>query len=142
MLVLGILASKDRKLISASPDTTVAEIVKMLHGNNVGAVLIMRGKELLGVLSERGIVRAMALNPQGVRAMAASAAMRPLECHISPDAAIEDAMEMMTRYRVRYLPVMEGGDLIGLISIGDVVKAQLGTRATEVESLTSYIAGA
>lgn len=141
MTVQRILAAKEKRLICVSPDTPIAQVVGILHENNIGAVLVMDGAKLLGVLSERGIVRALALNPEGVRAMPAKAAMRPLECDISPQGSVEQAMDLMTNHRVRYLPVIEEGRVTGMLSIGDVVKDQLGERMLEVETLTSYIAG-
>ena len=142
MSVQRILADKEQRLIRVSPDTPIAQVVGILHENNIGAVLVMDGDDLLGVLSERGIVRALALNPDGVRAMPAKAAMRVRECDISPQASVEEAMALMTRRRMRYLPVVEDGRVTGILSIGDVVKDQLGERVLEVETLTSYIAGA
>lgn len=142
MSVQRILAAKEKRLIRVAPETPISQVVGILHENGIGAVLVMDGEELLGVLSERGIVRALALNPDGVRAMPARAAMRARECDISPSATVETAMELMTNRRMRYLPVVEEGRVTGMLSIGDVVKDQLGERALEVESLTNYIAGA
>lgn len=141
MSVQRILAAKEKRLIRVPPDMPIAQVVGILHENNIGAVLVMEGEELLGVLSDRGIVRALALNPEGVRAMPARAAMRARECDISPEAAVETAMQLMTERRMRYLPVVEDGRVTGVLSIGDVVKDQLGERTLEVETLTSYIAG-
>ena len=142
MSVQRILAAKEKRLIRVSPDTPISQVVGVLHENNIGAVLVMEGEELLGVLSDRGIVRALALNSAGVRALPAKAAMRARECDISPSESVETAMELMTRHRMRYLPVIEDGRVTGILSIGDVVKDQLGERMLEVETLTSYIAGA
>ncbi len=141
MTIQRILARKDSRLISVPPDMPIGQVVGILHGNNIGAVLVMDGPELLGVLSERGIVRALALNPDGVRALPAKAAMRVRECDIAPSASVDEAMEKMTNHRVRYLPVIEEGRVTGVLSIGDVVKDQLVERALEVETLTSYISG-
>ncbi len=141
MTVQRILARKEKRLISVSPETPISEVVGILHENGIGAVLVMEGDQLLGVLSDRGIVRALALNADGVRALPARAAMRAWECDISPSASVEEAMSMMTERRMRYLPVVDDGRVIGVLSIGDVVKDQLVERALEVETLTSYIAG-
>ncbi len=142
MTVASILAQKSKTLICVAPDTPVSEVTRILHEKQIGAVLVMDGETLLGVLTERGIVRAMALNPQGVRAMAASSVMRPKlhEAHLS--STLDEAMQVMTENRVRYLPVVEDGKLVGLVSIGDVVKAELGRNVHEVQNLTAYISGA
>jgi CBS domain-containing protein len=139
MTVASILAAKGRNLISVPFDTPVSEVTQILYQNTIGAVLVMRDGKLLGVLSERGIVRAMALNPGGVRAMSAQSVMRPTEHIVSLEATLEEAMRLMTEHRVRYLPVFAAGELIGVISIGDVVKAELEVRSHEVESLKDYI---
>jgi CBS domain-containing protein len=139
--VASILASKGRNLISVSAETTVSEVTQILHNNSIGAVLVMKAGKLLGILSERGVVRAMALNPSGVRGMSAESVMRPTQYTVRLDAPLEEAMQIMTTNRVRYLPVLDKGDLVGLISIGDVVKAELNLRLHEVTNLTNYIGG-
>ena len=141
MTVASILAQKDKTLICVAPDTPVSEVTRILHEKQIGAVMVMDGDTLLGVLTERGIVRAMALNPQGVRAMPASSVMRPKEHEAQLSSTVDEAMQIMTEHRVRYLPVCEEGKLIGLVSIGDVVKAELGRNVQEVQNLTAYISG-
>lgn len=139
MTIASVLVAKSKILIRVAPDTPISDVTQILHKNGIGAVLVMRDDELLGVLSDRGIVRAMALNPGGVRAMAASEAMKPRQHEITSSATLEDAMRIMTLHRVRYLPVFETGKLVGVVSIGDVVKALLDRQSATVESLTAYI---
>ena len=139
MPIASILATKGNALVRVGPDTPIAAVTEILHRNNIGAVLVMRGEELLGILSERGIVRAMALNPGGVRAMPAEQAMKPRQHETTPAATLEDALRLMTEQRVRYLPVFEAGRLVGVVSIGDVVAELLARRSATVESLTAYI---
>ena len=141
MTVASILAQKSKKLICVSPDTPVSDVTRILHEQQIGAVLVTEGDTLLGVLTERGIVRAMALNPQGVRAMRADAVMRPKQHEAHLSSTLDEAMQIMTENRVRYLPVCEDGRLIGLVSIGDVVKAEVVRNAQEVQNLTAYISG-
>ncbi|WP_428391167.1 CBS domain-containing protein [Lichenicoccus sp.] len=142
MTVASILASKPRTLVSVTPETTVGEVARLLHERQIGAALVMQGDTLLGILSERGIVRALALHPSGVRGMRADSVMKPRQVETHLSATLEEAMRIMTDNRVRYLPVFEDGHLAGLISIGDVVKAELGRHAHEVTNLTAYISGA
>ena len=139
MTVASILRGKSRDLVSVGPDTPIGEVTHLLHENNIGAVLVMDGDELLGVLSDRGIVRAMAKHPGGVRAMPARDAMKPRMFEVSPSTTVDEAMRIMTVNRVRYLPVIEDGRLVGLVSIGDVVKSTLDRQAVAVESLAAYI---
>jgi CBS domain-containing protein len=142
MTIASILNSKGNTLISVRPDTPIGEVTRIMHEHQIGAVLIMEADKLLGVLSERGIVRALALHPSGVRAMRADSAMKPRQHETTLSATLEDAMRIMTDTRVRYLPVRDAGKLVGLISIGDVVKAELARHAHDVQNLTAYISGA
>ena len=142
MTLASILKSKTSRLIKIEAETPIGAVADILHRNNIGAVLVMRGDELLGVLSDRGIVRAMALNPQGVRAMPAERAMKPRQHEAAPSTTLEGAMRIMTTNHVRYLPIFEADRLVGIVSIGDVVKALLDRQAITVESLTAYISGA
>ena len=142
MTLASILKSKPAKLVKVEADTPISVVTEILHRNNIGAVLVMRDDDLLGVLSDRGIVRAMALNPQGVRAMPAERAMKPRQHEAAPSTTLEQAMQIMTTHRVRYLPVFEAEHLVGIVSIGDVVKALLDRQAVTVDSLTAYINGA
>ena len=140
MTIQSILRNKS-EVIRVRPDNTVAETVQVLAEHKIGAVLVMDGLELLGVLSERDIVRAMSRQPSGVRALAVSTLMTPPRATIPLGATIVDAMQMMTERRVRHLPVIEGGRVVGVISIGDVVKARLDQQASEVESMKAYVTG-
>ena len=142
MTLASILKSKTGRLIKVEAGTPIGAVTDILHRNNIGAVLVMRDDQLLGVLSDRGIVRAMALNPQGVRAMPAERAMKPRQHEAAPATTLEAAMRIMTTNHVRYLPVFEADQLVGIVSIGDVVKALLDRQAVTVNSLTAYISGA
>jgi CBS domain-containing protein len=142
MTIASILKEKGESLICVAPDTAIGDVTRIMHENQIGAVLVMEEDRLLGVLSERGIVRALALHPSGVRAMPAHSAMRPRQYETTLSATLEEAMQIMTDNRVRYLPVRDAGKLVGLISIGDVVKAELRRHAHEVTNLTAYISGA
>ncbi len=142
MTVASILKSKPSRLVKVDAELPISAVTEILHQNNIGAVLVMRDDELLGVLSDRGIVRAMALNPHGVRAMPAERAMKPRQHEASPSTTLEEAMRIMTTNRVRYLPIFEAGRLIGIVSIGDVVKSLLDQQSVKVDSLTAYISGA
>jgi CBS domain-containing protein len=142
MTIASILKSKANTLISVAPETPIGDVTRIMHENQIGAVLIMDQGKLLGVLSERGIVRALALHPSGVRAMRADSAMRPRQFETTLSATLEEATQIMTDNRVRYLPVRDAGKLVGLISVGDVIKAELVRHANDVQNLTAYIGGA
>ena len=142
MTVASILKSKSSRLVKVDAELSISAVTEILHQNNIGAVLVMRDDELLGVLSDRGIVRAMALNPLGVRAMPAERAMKLRQHEAAPSTTLEEAMRIMTTNHVRYLPIFEASTLVGIVSIGDVVKSLLDQQSVRVDSLTAYISGA
>ncbi len=141
MIVASVLAAKGKELICVAPEVQVEDVTRILEARRIGAVLVMQDDALLGILSERGIVRAMAQHPVGVRAMRADRVMKPFSCQTSPSAQIEDAMQVMTDHHVRYLPVIEEKKLVGLLSVGDIIRAKLGHSLLEVENLAAYITG-
>ncbi len=141
MTVASILISKPSRLVKVDAEVPIGAVTEILYRNKIGAVLVMRDDELLGVLSDWGIVRAMALNPHGVRNMPAERAMKPRQHEAAPSTTLEEAMRIMTRHHVRCLPVFEASKLVGIVSIGDVVKSLLDRQTVAVDSLTAYIGG-
>ena len=141
MTIASILISKPSRLVKVDAEFPIGAVTEILYRNKIGAVLVMRDDELLGVLSDRGIVRAMALNPHGVRNMPAERAMKPRQHEAVPSMTLEEAMRIMTTHHVRYLPVFEAGELVGIVSIGDVVKSLLDRQTVAVDNLTAYIGG-
>ena len=142
MTVAAMLKHKGHDVVSVQPTVSVAEITRLLSARRIGAVVVRNGAEpLLGVLSERDIIHALAAN--GARALDMTA--RQLMTHAphcaTLDTTIIEAMEMMTEGRFRHLPVIDRGALIGIVSIGDVVKARIMQQAQEVDSLKAYVAG-
>ena len=141
MTVASILMSKPSRLIEVDAQFPIGAATEVLYRNNIGAVLVTRDHMLLGVLSERSIVRAMALNPRGVREMPVEHAMKPRQHEARLSTTLEEAMRIMTTHHVRYLPVLEAGKLVGMISVGDVVKSLLDRQNVTVDHLTAYIGG-
>ncbi len=142
MSIAGILNNKGASVIHVAPLETIAGVARILGERNIGAVLVMDGSaKPLGILSERDIVRALARQGAAALDLVASALMTKALWTIAPDADIAEAMRIMTEHRVRHLPVVEDGILVGVVSIGDVVKARLGQQANEVESLRAYVGG-
>ena len=143
MSVQAILRHKGREIVSVAPTMTLEELTRLLHARRIGAVLVRdSGGALLGIVSERDVVGAIA--EQGGRALSLAAERlmtRDLQT-IGIGASVEEAMAMMTAGRFRHLPVMEGGRLAGLVSIGDIVKARIDQQEQEVDSLKAYVAGA
>ncbi len=142
MIVGAILRHKGSKTVTVAPRTSLAELAKLLSEHKIGAVPVLEGVSLVGIVSERDIIRCLARD--GARALSftvADAMTRAVQT-TTADATVEDAMSAMTAGRFRHMPVMEAGRMTGIISIGDVVKARLSEQAHEVESLRSYVAGA
>ena len=141
MSIAGILSSKGASVIHVAPLEPIAGVTRILGERNIGAVMVMDEGTPLGILSERDIVRALARHGAAALDLVASALMTKVLWTIAPDADIGDAMRIMTDQRVRHLPVVEDGRLVGVVSIGDVVKARFGQQAHEVESLRAYVGG-
>jgi CBS domain-containing protein len=143
MTVAAILRHKGHEIASVVPEATIAELVKMLAEYRIGAAPVIDGRrQLVGIISERDIVRSLATNGAATLQMTAEELMTPSPRTVSPRATVAQAMEMMTAGRFRHLPVVEGDALVGVISIGDVVKARIIQQESEVDSLKAYVVGA
>ena len=142
MSVAAILKHKGHDVASVAPTARVPEIVQTLAERRIGAVLVRdAASQLMGIVSERDIVRSLARDGAAVLDMTAAQLMTSNLHTVAPAASVADAMTRMTQSRVRHLPVLDQGELVGLISIGDVVFARLEEQAGEVDSLKAYVAG-
>jgi len=139
MFVSDILAEKGNLVFSTAPQATVAQVAEQLSARRVGSVLVLQDNEVIGVISERDVVRAMAQHGAAALTMEVRRIMTADVVTCDPDDTIEQVMMTMTRGRFRHLPVMRHGDLLGLVSIGDVVKARLTETQVEAEALKAYI---
>jgi CBS domain-containing protein len=140
--VAAILKHKGYQVSTIDPTALVPEIAQVLSDRRIGAVLVMDSTEqMLGIVSERDIVRSLAANGIRTLEMTAGQLMTRTVQVAHPDTTVDQAMQMMTKGRFRHLPVLDHDALIGLISIGDVVKARIMYQDTVVESLTAYVAG-
>jgi CBS domain-containing protein len=140
--VAAILKHKGYQVSTVDPHLSVSAVTALLAERRIGAVLVMDGAEqMLGIVSERDIVRCLAANGARTLEMTAGQLMTRAVQIAHPDTTVDEAMQMMTAGRFRHLPVIDHDTLIGLISIGDVVKARILEQDTVVESLTAYVAG-
>jgi CBS domain-containing protein len=140
--VAAILKHKGHQVTTIEPTATVAHIVAVLTELRIGSVLVTdRANRLLGIVSERDIMRSIAANGAQTLEMNAGQVMTPTLQVVHPETTVVEAMTMMTIGRSRHLPVIDHEALVGLISIGDVVKARLMDQESEVDSLKSYVAG-
>ena len=142
MTIAAILKHKGTEIGHVAPTTTIPEVARLLVERRFGAVLVLDAAgRLLGILSERDIVRSLAGSGAETLHMTAGQLMTRVLHTVSRATSVPEAMEMMTRHRVRHLPVLEDGALVGIVSIGDVVKARLTQQEVEVDSLKAYVAG-
>lgn len=140
--IASILKHKGYEVATVDPDTRMSNVVNTLSERRIGAVLVMdQGDQMLGIVSERDIVRGLAANGARALEMTAGQLMTRTVQVVHSDTTVAEAMHLMTAGRFRHLPVMDHDTLIGLISIGDVVKARIMQQDTAVESLTAYVAG-
>lgn len=142
MTVAAILKHKGYQVTAVDPTATVKDVAEVLAGQRIGAVLVMdRVDQLLGIVSERDIVRSLAANGARTLEMTAGQLMTRALQVAHPETSVAEAMRMMTAGRFRHLPVLDHDRLVGLISIGDVVKARIMQQDTEVDSLKAYVSG-
>ncbi len=140
MFVSDILSQKGGLVFTVSPGTTVAQICQQLSTRRIGSVLVVdRLDHVAGIVSERDLVHAVAVNGKAALELEASQVMSRNVVACDPDDSIDRVMELMTRGRFRHLPVVRHGELLGLVSIGDVVKARLAETSYETEALRAYI---
>lgn len=140
MSVTHILESKGSGVVTTAPHRTMGEVVAVLADKRIGAVVVVSGDGgVLGILSERDVIRALAASGQSMLHDAVSKHMTEKVVTAGPDMTIEDAMGRMTLGRFRHLPVVDGQKLVGMISIGDVVKHRLQDIEREKQSMLDYI---
>ena len=141
MFVAEILKTKGNAVFSIAPDLSVARACAELEERRVGALVVCDGERVAGVFSERDVVRALARDGAQALDRPVSAYMTAKVIFAEPREEMSVLMTRMTDRRIRHLPVMAEGRLVGVISIGDVVKCQIAEHAHEAESLRTYIAG-
>ncbi len=140
MFVSDILSRKGGLVFTVTPGTSVAQISQQLSTRRIGSVLVLDAESAVaGIVSERDLVQAFARHGAAALAFEAQAIMTREVVTCDPDDSIDEIMEIMTRGRFRHLPVVRHGELLGLISIGDVVKARLEEARHETEALRAYI---
>ncbi|RFB04510.1 CBS domain-containing protein [Parvularcula marina] len=140
MRAKDVLQGKGHDVITISPDATLGEAISLLAEKNIGAVLVSAGGGAIdGILSERDVVRVLNGAPTGHRETKVSEVMTQKVITCGPDATIDELLGQMTERRVRHMPIVDGGRLVGLLSIGDVVKHRIKEAVGEAEALKSYI---
>jgi CBS domain-containing protein len=142
MTVARIINEKGREVVTTTPDSSLAEVATLLSEKRIGAVLVLDGDAIRGILSERDIVRGLARHGAEVLRKRAADCMTEKVMTCRPQDTIHDVMQKMTAGRFRHLPVVEDGKLLGIVSIGDVVKRRIEEVEREADEIRDYIATA
>jgi CBS domain-containing protein len=138
-LVKQLLESKEKTVWSISPDASVYEALVLMAEKNVGSLVALDDGKLVGILSERDFARKVILQKKASTKIPVKEIMSTTVYCVAPDSAIEQCMALMTEKRIRHLPVLKGDELVGIVSIGDVVKAIMSTQEFIIEQLENYI---
>lgn len=141
MQLREILSEKGSTVHTCSPHDTLADVVDLLVGYNCGSLVVCEGGDMVGIVTERDILRACALARGSLDQVRVRDRMTRCPVTATPDDDIADTMGAMTEHRIRHLPVIEHGSLVGIVSIGDVVKCQHDELCRENHYLKSYILG-
>lgn len=139
--VQELMATKDHQVWSMPPDTMVLEALRLMAEKNVGAVLITEQDKLVGIFSERDYAREVVLKGRSSADTKVSELMVKKVVYVAPNDRLKQCMALMTDKRVRHLPVLNDGQLIGIISIGDIVKQVISDQEFKIRELEKYITG-
>jgi len=134
-----LLADKPSRIISVSPDTSVYEALELMAKHDIGAVVVLDGQKLVGIFSERDYARKVILHGKSSKEMQVREIMTHKVLCVTPDQMVGECMEIMTQKRCRHLPVVEEKRVIGMLSIGDLVKEVISEQQQTINQLESYI---
>ena len=138
--VRQLLGSKTPEIFAVSPDASVLDAIKLMADKGVGAVLAMQGARLCGIVSERDYARKVVLQGRSSSNTPVRDIMTAKVVTVRPDDNVDHCMQVVTEHRIRHLPVAEGDAIVGVISIGDLVKAVIEDQKVELDQLQRYIA--
>lgn len=144
MTTMGnLLNGKKMQIFFVGPEDSVLDALTLMAEKDIGALMVMDGAQPVGIFSERDYARKIILKGKTSKETAVEEIMTPVaEMYgVKPDSTVEEAMVLMTRKKVRHLPVFDGHDVVGVISIGDVLKSIINDKEIEIEHLSNYIAG-
>ncbi|KAF1008039.1 MAG: Magnesium transporter MgtE [Luteibacter sp.] len=139
--VKHLLEAKGKGAYSVAPDAPVIDAIRVMAEKNVGALVVIKGSELVGIVSERDYARKVILKDRSSRDTPVADIMTASVVTVAPDATVDECMRLCTDSRFRHLPVLDNGRVIGMISIGDLVKATISEQKETINQLESYIAG-
>ena len=140
-LVKHLLESKGREIISIVQEASVYDAIKLMADSGVGSLLVMDGDELIGIVTERDYARKVIIKGRSSESTQVREIMTTDLVTTTSAQTVNECMTMMSERRIRHLPVMSGKDVVGLISIGDLVQAIISDQQEEIEQLENYISG-
>jgi len=140
-LVQHLLDSKGREIISIAADASVLDAIKIMAERAVGSLLVMKGDELLGIVTERDYARKVIVKGRSSKSTEVGEIMTAKVCTATVQDTVNSCMTVMTERKIRHLPVLDDGNVIGMISIGDLVQAIISDQQEEIEHLEHYISG-
>ena len=138
--VRQLLGSKTPEIFAVSPDASVLDAIKLMAAKGGGAVLAMQGARRCGIVSERDYARKVVLQGRSSSNTPVRDIMTAKVVTVRPDDSVDHCMQVVTEHRIRHLPVVEGDAIVGVISIGDLVKAVIEDQKVELDQLQRYIA--
>lgn len=139
--ISALLHHKSTALWSIAPEATVFEAIKLMAEKNIGSLLVLSDDKLVGLFTERDYTRKIALHGKTSKATRVHEVLSPQVVSAAPNYTIEDCMKLMTENRVRHLPVLENGKVVGLVSIGDLVNWTISAQDAAIDQMQQYIAG-
>lgn len=134
-----VLEHKSKRVWSIEPEQPVAEALRLMAEKDVGALLVVSGERLVGIVTERDVVRKLALHGHDAAATPVRAIMTERVLYVRPEQTIEECMALMTEKHLRHLPVVDAGRILGIISIRDVVADLIAEKSFIIEQLENYI---
>jgi CBS domain-containing protein len=139
--VTNLLREKDSHIWTISPDATVYEAIELMAAKNIGAVPVVAGEKLLGIISERDYTRKVILRGKSSKKAFVREIMSRELVVVGPEDTVGECMRLVTEKRVRHLPVLENGMLVGVLSTGDLVRWIISAQTATIDQLTKYIFG-
>jgi len=140
-VVLNLLKSKGRDVLTVDPDTSVREAIEKMEEISAGTVVVMDGGAVVGMVSERDVIRKVVLQGHKIDKVKVRELMSMDLTTITPETSLDDCMQLITEKRIRHLPVLCNGSLCGIVSIGDVVKYLIVEKDLKIKNLETYISG-
>jgi CBS domain-containing protein len=139
--ISDVLKSKGDSVVSINPEATVYSALELMASKNIGALLVMKDKKLVGMLSERDYARKVILEGRSSLKTAVEKIMSTKILYLTPNMSVDEGLAVMSDKRCRHLPVIQDKELIGVVSIGDLVKAQVADKNFLISQLEHYILG-